>query len=73
VRALHAPQQRSATVANGEQLSLTDVPGLRRRGAAGSPTVLPKLAVDFVRRGELAHLRRLAALVVAGMVARRVR
>jgi hypothetical protein len=39
------PRQRSATVAHGQQRSLTEVPDLRHRRKVGSPTLLPKLAV----------------------------
>jgi hypothetical protein len=40
------PKQRSATVAHGQQRSLTEVPDLHHRWKAGSPTLLPELAVS---------------------------
>jgi len=43
---LTCPKQRSATVAHGQQRSLTEVPDLRHRRKVGSPTLLPKLAVS---------------------------
>jgi hypothetical protein len=48
------PKQRSGTVANGQQRSLTEVPDLRHRRVATNPTVLPKLAV-LVRAGSARH------------------
>jgi hypothetical protein len=38
------PKERSAAVANGQQRSLIEVPELRHRRTARSPSVLPKLA-----------------------------
>jgi hypothetical protein len=42
------PKQRSATVANGQQRSVAEAAELRHRPLVSSPTVLPKLAVQFV-------------------------
>jgi hypothetical protein len=45
------PKERSAAVANGQQRSLIEVPELRHRRTARSPSVLPKLAVAAQLRG----------------------
>ena len=49
------PKRRSATVASGQQRSLSEAPDLCHSRTASSPTVLPKLAVfRLVRAGSVA-------------------